>query len=244
MWKILASDYDGTLYTDDYNMRINIDYLKDFIKRGNFFVLSSGRSLESILGQVDKYNIPFTHLSCCDGSFLYRGTTLISARTIDENAIKIFDPLVVQGKHKKMEYSYPERYSSVYNPNKLIGSVALTIDEENIDKKFIKTFEKIKKKHPEYQFDVYNYQGEVYYLIRPHGVNKARPIAILQNDLGVLRHDVYTIGDNTNDRELIRDYNGYRIGDNPDIVDVALEKYDAVHELINDINKGKVKRRW
>ena len=100
------------------------------------------------------------------------------------------------------------------------------------------------KNHPEYQFDVYGYNKEVYYLIRPHGVNKAEPIRFLQNDIGITREYVYTVGDNTNDRELISEYNGYRIGDNKDLIDVALDKYDSVHQLINDINKGKVKKRW
>ena len=244
MTKILVSDYDGTLYTDERNMRINCRYLKEFIAKGNLFVLSSGRSLDSLMGQIKKYDIPFTHLSCCDGSFLYRGTTLLSARCIGDDAIALFDPLVEQGKHKKVEYSYPECYSSEYFKNQYIGSVALTIDLDKIDDKFNKTFKKIKKNHPEYQFDVYGYNEEIYYLIRPHGVNKAEPIKFLQNDIGITRENVYTVGDNTNDRELISEYNGYRIGNNRDIIDVAVDKYDSVHQLINDINKGKVKKRW
>ena len=81
-------------------------------------------------------------------------------------------------------------------------------------------------------------------MIRPLGVNKGKSIKLLGKQLGIPKEEIYTIGDNTNDFELIRDYNGYRIGDHPDIIDVSLRKYDAVHQLIDDINKRKVLKRW
>ena len=43
---------------------------------------------------------------------------------------------------------------------------------------------------------------------------------------------------------MIRDYNGYVIGNNEEVIRHAVDRYDAVHELITDINKRKVLKRW
>ncbi len=43
---------------------------------------------------------------------------------------------------------------------------------------------------------------------------------------------------------MIRDYNGYMIGNNKNLEKVALKKYNAVHELISDIERKKVLKRW
>ena len=48
----------------------------------------------------------------------------------------------------------------------------------------------------------------------------------------------------TNNSELIRDYNGFRIGCNKNIISESLQQYNAVHELIDDINNKKVLKRW
>lgn len=241
---LLASDYDGTLYTNERNMIINCKMLSTYLNNGNYFVLSSGRSQESLLGEVNKYNIPYSYLSCCDGSFLFENNRLIYADPVSHDAVKIFDKLKRLKIDSRLEFAYPEHYATEYEKYNYIGSIALTLKKKDVDNKFIEIFEKIKMEHPEYQYDIYGYNDEVYYLVRPHGVSKAGPIKFLQEELDLSKKDIYTIGDNTNDKELIRDYNGYRIGDNPDIIDVALRKYDAVHQLIKDINDNKAIKRW
>ena len=36
---LLVSDYDSTLYTDERNMKLNVEALRDFIAKGNGFLL-------------------------------------------------------------------------------------------------------------------------------------------------------------------------------------------------------------
>ena len=243
--KLLSSDYDGTFYTDEKNIRINCEAISKFIKDGNLFVLSSGRSLKSLKERVNTYNIPYTHLSCCDGSFMFdKDGTMLFAHTLSHDVKNIFHELEALKKHKKMEYAYADEYSSKYDEIKILGSVAFTIDRKKVDKEFLNTFNKIKHDNPEYQYDVYGYEDYEYYLIRPHGVSKSSPISYLQGFCRIKNEDIYTIGDNSNDFEMIRDYNGYRIGNNKDIIDVSLKEYNAVYELVDDIEKKKVLKRW
>lgn len=243
--KILVSDYDGTFYTCERDIRINCRKVQEFIDEGNLFVLSSGRSLKSLKDRVQAHNIPYSYLACCDGSFLFDKDGMMHvANIISHDVVKLTHELEVLKRHRKLEYAYLDDYHEDYDNIKLLGSVAITIDGINIDDKFRETFAKIKEEHPEYQYDIYGYNGVYYYLIRPHGVSKASPIEYLEEKYKVPKSEIYTIGDNTNDFELIRDYNGFSIGDNKDIEPVSLKRYKAVHRLIKDINKGKVLKRW
>jgi len=243
--KLLVSDYDGTFYTNKENIYINCQKVKEFIENGNMFVLSSGRSYDSLINKVNEYNIPYSYLACADGSFLFdRERRMHYANIISHDVVKIIEKLKSYKKHKRLEYTNPFNYNEEYNEKFLLASVTLTIDEDKIDDKFTNEFNKIKENHPEYQYDVYGYDKEYFYLIRPIGVSKTSPIKYLEELHNLNKSDIYTIGDNTNDYELIRDYNGYRIGDNNDIIDVSLDKYNAVYELIDDINKEKVLKRW
>ena len=44
--KLLVTDFDGTLYTDDYNK--NIEALNKFKQKGNKIVIATGRYLSSL----------------------------------------------------------------------------------------------------------------------------------------------------------------------------------------------------
>lgn len=243
--KILVSDYDGTFFTDEDSIKINCKAIEKFINNGNLFVLSSGRSLKSLMDKVNDYNIPYTHLACCDGSFLFdKEKMMLYAKTISHDVKDVFSDLENLKRHKKIEYAYPDDYYQEYDRLKMLGSVAFTIEEDKINRDFLLTFKTIRKNHPEYQYDIYGYDRLFYYLIRPHGVSKASPIEYLEESLNIRKEDIYTIGDNTNDKELIRDYNGYRIGNNKDIIDVSLKEYNNVYELVDDIENKKVLKRW
>ena len=68
---LLASDYDNTLNTFKLDLKINIYYLKKFIKEGNIFLLNTGRPYKSIKREIREYNIPYNYLSCNDGNILF-----------------------------------------------------------------------------------------------------------------------------------------------------------------------------
>ena len=69
--KLLVSDFDGTYYLDDNDIKLNNRVIKKFQNKNNLFMLSSGRSYKSLKEKVNEYQIPYDYLSCCDGSILY-----------------------------------------------------------------------------------------------------------------------------------------------------------------------------
>ena len=241
---LLVSDYDGTFTAREEDIRLNCRALEKYIKNGNYFVLSSGRPLDSLLEQVRRYNIPYTHLGASDGNYLFdHQNNLLQANTMPNNILSELDELMELDIYKGIQYTYSRRNSYTFDPNEELGSIAFVIREENVNQEFLTKYHKLEESHPEYRFDVYGYHGIYFYMVRPIGISKSTPIKFLSSYLSIPPKKIYTIGDNDNDFEMIRDYNGYMIGENESLKKVALRQYNAVHELINDINKRKVKKR-
>ena len=62
MNKILVSDYDNTFYLNDEDIERNKKAVQKFRKKGNLFVLATGRSYIDIKSKIDKYNIEYDYL--------------------------------------------------------------------------------------------------------------------------------------------------------------------------------------
>ncbi len=242
---ILVSDYDGTFLTSKKDIIINCEAIEKYISNGNYFLLSSGRPYNSLRKQIEKYNIPHTHLAVSDGSFLFDSYgNLLHSGKIKEEIVNIIDPLSNLDIFEGIQFSYPKYNSNSYDYNQNLGSIAFIVRKEKITDEFLKLFHDLEYKHPNYRYDIYGYNGTYYYEIRENGISKSTPIEYLRKQLEINKKKIYTIGDNDNDLEMIRDYNGYMIGNNKNLEKVALKKYNAVHELISDIERKKVLKRW
>lgn len=244
MRKLIVSDFDGTFFTSVKDIEINCEKIFDFMSRGNYFLLSSGRSYDSLMEQVKKYNIPYSYIGTSDGSFLFdNNRNMIDSFTMSHDILKDLQGLFKNSIYEKIQYSYPKTYGKKYKKNSLLASVVFVINNKNISTSFLDDFDSLKENNKDYDFAVYSYKDISYYIIRSKGTNKGRLVQSLAEKIDVSKDNIYTIGDNDNDFEMIRDYNGYMIGDNLGLVSVALERYNAVHELVSDINKGKVLKR-
>lgn len=242
--KLLVSDYDGTYATGRIAMALNAKAIRKFMDNGNAFVLSSGRSYRSLAFEAKINDIPYSYLATCDGSMLFDkdGNNLMYNKMPDD-IVNELKPIINIGVHRQIEYMHEKKYDPYHILGTDIAGVAFIIDKWKITDEFKREYEKIKKAHPELSFIVYNWQDEYYFMVKPKNVTKSTTIAELGKILQIPKSEIYTIGDNSNDYEMIRDYNGYMIGDNPDIMEVALKRYRSVHELINDINKKKALKR-
>ena len=69
--KLLASDYDGTLKYLDHVTQQDLNSIHRWKDAGNMFVMDTGRSMESILEEVGKYNIPADYYITNNGGMLF-----------------------------------------------------------------------------------------------------------------------------------------------------------------------------
>ncbi len=242
--KLLVSDYDGTLDNNYHNLLLNIDAIKEFMSKGNKFVLSSGRDFKGLKKVTDEYGIPYDYLSTVDGTFMFdKNDDLVYMHSINSDILKKIGNIKKSEFVDHVEYNYPRFRSHDLIEGEKIGGITFFIEEEYIPRSVINEFNKLKKENNKYyEFLIYNTFKNLL-VIRKKGINKSTPISYLRKNIDIDYDDIYTIGNDLNDFPMIRDYNGYMVGSREEIENVAINRYNAVYELVNDIEKQKVKRR-
>lgn len=243
--KLLVSDFDGTFHTDEESIKVNCEILKNFLKEGNYFMLSTGRAFDSIKRKIEEYDIPCNYIGTSDGSFLLdKDGKVILENNISSDVVDNMQEFTDLATFERIQYAYPETNLLEYDKERSLASIAYVIKKENISSQVLELFENLKNRYSNYQFDIYGYDELYFFLVRPKGISKSTPVDYLSKILSIPKKEIYTIGDNSNDFEMIRDYNGYMIGNNEKLKSVALKKYDAFYELVQDINNKKVLKRW
>ncbi len=237
--KLLVSDFDGTYYLNDNDIKLNNKRVKEFRKQGNLFMLSSGRSYKSLKEKTEEFNIPYDYLSCCDGSILYdKDGNIIDFFSLDKSIINEFLSLVKYAKVHNIQYSYPDDYYDNLKDDTLIGC-NIVIMNEDITDTFVNNYLKMQTKFTNYDFLIYSYHDRTFYCLKNKGINKSSTINVLKEKLNLKENTIYTVGDNDNDYYMLKHFNGYYIGNPSDnIKNVCLKGYDSVSNLVNDIIKG------
>lgn len=86
MTNIFASDYDGTLFKDFIIRDEDIEAIKKFRSLGHKFGIVTGRSINSILDEVQSYNIPVDFLVGVNGGIvLDHEMKEVNAHKMDES---------------------------------------------------------------------------------------------------------------------------------------------------------------
>lgn len=238
--KMLVADYDGTLKSDLKNLMINIESIKAFRKKGNLFTISTGRSYESIKRECEKYNIPYDFINCFDGSVLY-----------DEDDNLIFSDTLSRQELIALSVTYPAEKSIVsadyYDSKGLVEFNKYDIDAEELSSivlidfklKLFKTAREytsgFKHSYPNIKFT--NLSGNLFV---KNDFDKSRGLQVLEEYLRgeIHRDNIITVGDNSNDIEMLRDYDGYKmLSSYPCMYGRNFKTTREVHTLIKKISR-------
>lgn len=238
--KMLVSDYDGTLKSDIKNLLVNIEAVKEFRRKGNIFTISTGRSYDSIKSECDRYKIEYDFINCLDGSVLYdKNGNLIYANTIHRQDL-IALAITMPGKDVVSSADYYDTHG-ITNFNKYDIS---SEDVENIVLIHLKLklFKSLKEyisgfsaSYPDIKFEKY-YNN---YLVK-NDFDKSKGLQKLETYLKneIDHENIITVGDNSNDLEMLRDYNGYKmLTSYPCMYNKGLKTTREVHTLIKKINR-------
>ena len=189
--KLIVSDFDLTLFDDNYDE--NIKLVNELNEEDFMFVIATGRSIDLL--KKDLKNINFKYLICSDGSVI-----------LDDK----FDML------KSITFSkdiIDEIITLLKNDSNL---VRIEIDEniKGISGVYA-VFNDLKYAGERLNYIIKNYDVSGY--VSTNGINiinknisKVEGIEYIKKITGI--NDIYTIGDNINDLEMISKYNGYMIG--------------------------------
>jgi len=226
--KLLATDYDGTFKSDLKNLYLNINAVDKFMNNGNKFALITGRSFVSIKEEIKRYKINYDYLSCNNGLIVFDNKDNIISSTIlpIEDIIYIND-LIQDINIKKLElYNFYD--STTYIENIL---------EIYIKFKSIYGADKFKK-YIESIFPNIKCYKDFNKLFIGNNITKADAVSIIQKIENIDYKDVYTVGDNSNDIEMLEKFNGYKmLYSYPGLWLKKLPVTNEVHTLIKKINK-------
>lgn len=228
--KLLVSDYDGTLKSDLKNLFLNIEAINKFKNSGNKFVIATGRCFKSIKKEIEKYNINYDYLICNDGLIVFdKDNNIINSSIINQNDFNFIYSLLKNDSTIK-DINLYDFYSSTNDINNIIE---FYVRFKNIkDAKFYKEYlNEIKK----------DIKCKTYFNTAFIGnkETKADAIEYIQKLEKINLEDIYTVGNDINDLEMLKKYNGYKlISSYPKMWFKNIKTTKEVHSLVKKINKG------
>lgn len=230
--KLLSSDYDNTLNSINYDLKFNLIFLRKFMANGNLFLLNTGRPFKSIKGEIDKFDIPFDYLSCNDGNILF-----------DANYRVIYSASLEENLHNSL-LSLRHQFDVQVNVVRYLENILeFEIIVPCANEKFLLYLQKIMLQYKKYygvnlHYKAFKKNGNDCLYLYSADYHKSRPIQVVSSLEGIKNSDIYAIGDNSNDYEMIRDYNGYVMSwAKPDVKEIADGKVLTVASLIRKINR-------
>ena len=229
--KLLVSDYDGTFNEDNRLSKINknINAVKRFMENGNIFAFATGRNYESIKKEITKYHIPYNYLICSNGStvfdhednILFQNTLLIDAVRKTLKYLQHF------GFIKSVELH--DAYGRVTNDFNNVCEIICTLKFKNaLDARMIRE---------EIAFlDSFSFMNVI---IFKEELDKKDGIYVVSGIEGINKNDIYTIGDASNDKGMLEEFNGFKmLYSYPEIMFSGARVVRSVKNLVRKIERN------
>jgi len=224
--KILVSDFDLTLFDNNYDK--NIEVIKKFVEDGNIFIIATGRSLFDLKKDIKSYNLPCSYYICKDASAIYdKDENLIFRCDIDNNTAKnIINYLYDTNNFEDILIDNTLGHTKeIDNVNAIIAKPIDFVIAEKVLKDLKDNFKNIDGYISRHWINLNNIK-----------CNKAFGIDYLVKLNNYNVDNIYTIGDTINDYQMIKDYKGYAMECADDYIkDIALDIVTNFEELIKKI---------
>lgn len=240
MRKVLVSDFDKTFYITEDDILKSKKAVKNFRNKKNIFIFATGRSYSDFKYFIKEYKLKYDYLILNHGSsILYKNKKcILKSSVIDKEIIKnIVNDLYLE---KSIKYFCCSIQSDRVNIN---DDNIIKINVKYSNPKFAQVLcKKLKQKYLKY-VNIYLVSDYTIEIVSKH-TNKYNAIKYIIEKNNIDTNDVYTIGDNEADVEMIKNYNGFSMYNSSEELS-NYKKYKSVRALINDIMDKKNKRiKW
>ena len=218
---ILFSDFDNTIYfKDDMDKTFNnINAINKFIESGNIFTIVTGRNYNDIKKEIDRYNIPYSYLICCDGAIIFDCNDNCLDVTVLENNIidDIIDKLNIDSSKIIFDNGY-------HFTDSRIGAVRVVLNKDDcIDKNLCILNND----------DIWTYMSTKHININSKCNDKKFAVYKLIKLLGIV-DSIHVIGDSVNDYCMLKEFNGVTVENHANIIDhLGINTYDSLEDYIN-----------
>ncbi|RRC92089.1 HAD-IIB family hydrolase [Erysipelotrichaceae bacterium OH741_COT-311] len=251
--KIIASDYDGTLKQQEEIPLTIKQKIIEFQNAGHLFGIITGRSLITIVEELEKQDIKVDFIVASNGSVI-----------VDGNGKLLFEQTIKTEVAKKLlnhfeTHNYPfyacndgyhvyGRYDSVdpraqahkkRHENLQVSKEVMLASNHIIS--FVVRGDDLKHKEALYHDVVTHFGDEVNVIknlwvfdIMAKDISKKTGLDFIKKYYG--SDEIYAIGDDYNDFDMILAYKGYCVDNAIEVVkEVAVKSYTDVGELIEDV---------
>lgn len=196
---ILASDFDDTLYildNEEINYK-NAEQVKRFVRSGNSFCIITGRNYSDLKQELIKYDIPYTYLVCEDGAKIFNNVDYcINTIFLERKDIERIVPII---ESNNWDYYLDDGYNETTNYDDCV-KIVIKCDDSIKQKEIV---EIIRKEVP-----VHVYASRSHINIINSTVNKENALKRLFNIEGLNYSKLKVIGDNDNDYEMLKTFDG------------------------------------
>lgn len=251
--KIVASDFDGTLYYKDKDvMQTDLAAIARWRIAGNMFGIATGRGLSLIMKRLRQFAIPFDFLVCTNGAAIFDvKLQVLSSHPMPVVAMRtLLDEPVVRRSHYILFFT--TREAMIYRPYEEFKDdlKELEIPELNVDEMrqlsdviqvslLYSTIEETMQVRDALQERFANVlcvnRNRCFIDITVDGIDKGVGL----QELLRLQHwedvPLLTIGDDENDLPMIERFDGYTVQSaTPAIQQKAIKVYDSVGKFLNE----------
>ena len=222
--QIIASDFDNTIYyegRDELNKK-NIESIRKFINEGNVFIIITGRNFTRLKKTIDENNIPYTYLVCEDGAKLFNSEDIcIDSTYLDEEEIVRVKQVL---EDLKADYYLDDGYKETNSHPDCVKIVVRTSSLDEKEKILNEIYDKI---------NVHIYASRNHVNIIHKTVNKEYALRRLFDREKLDYSKLHTVGDDLNDYEMLKAFDGVVIKEhNPILDELNKEEYNSISDYI------------
>ena len=220
MAKLLCSDFDHTIFFRDNETLTNQNYaaIKNWRTTGNLCAVSTNRSFASLKRQLPNYQDYFDYLILDSGSVVaYPNGEIIWQTFFDPKIIEALQNLAAALPEEPIiTYSDAESEDYGFHPSSKTTKIRFWFKDSDIAKRALALIHKINRKSGITNSYVTDPKSRLYGCkafndIIPETSGKNIGVSKLANKLNIAHQDIITVGDGSNDREMIEDFDGYAI---------------------------------
>ena len=225
--KLIASDFDGTVRTDEKGLARDIAAIKMWKAAGNKFAIISGRNAPQIRDIAKKYEIPADFVLGDSGNTCYVNGRLEYYHSSTADLLRELYNMLLEYKAYYIIVNCPEVATIVYR-EKDGGIVCDLFGELDDFTEFTQvscifdTFEETARAasaiNAHFGEKLCALQNFDCLDIVPDGRNKAASLKYLSERLGIDEENVYCIGDNYNDILMLDRFSSFVVENAPDDV--------------------------
>lgn len=224
---IVASDYDGTLYSQGQLLGDVTGAVRRWREAGNLFGLATGRDFAMTAPEADKWQLPLDFYVCLNGAAIYnKDRQLLHQTCLDDKLIPelVRHPAAAASIHIQLSevdelrfvvregswfpglgYPFTEVTDAEAATFRNLGQISVAYrDLRESDK-----WEEVLRR--DFGDAIAPHHNKMCIDINPGGVDKAYGLSWLVRHMGWDKERVHVVGDASNDLAMIRQFGGYTV---------------------------------